>query len=254
MRSRTARSARHWLSPRPWRRDRRRSRRTRAAPSFTAATARIPLPVPMSSTRAAGARARGRAPAARGSPRCCRDARCRRPGPARSRARRGKGRRDRPPTGGSTRRRSPMARGGKDCCQALAHAASRSGVISASSVRGKPSERSDAQYPRTAVRSVVEEVVSGKKARRRAGSGGTSSSTTPRAPCSQRKLVSPSAVSVEVGNGELPERHQVPKSFFIRSTNFDSRGPASSSDTRRNSSSNSFWRAERRVGTSTTTS
>ncbi len=56
------------------------------------------------------------------------------------------------------------------------------------------------------------------------------------------------------GNGELPERHQVPKSFFIRSTNFDSRGPASSSDTRRNSSSNSFWRAERRVGTSTTTS
>ena len=45
------------------------------------------------------------------------------------------------------------------------------------------------------------------------------------------------------GDRELPERHQVPKSFFIRSTNFDSRGPASSSDTRRNSSSTSFWRA-----------
>ena len=39
-----------------------------------------------------------------------------------------------------------MARGGKDCCQALAHSASRRGLISGSAAApDRPRERSDAQ-------------------------------------------------------------------------------------------------------------
>ena len=61
---------------------------------------------------------------------------------------------------------------GKDCCQALAHAASSRGLISGSAAApNRPSERSDAQYARTAVMSAVEDAVSGKKARSRRGIG-----------------------------------------------------------------------------------
>src|SRR5581483_9781500 len=56
------------------------------------------------------------------------------------------------------------------------------------------------------------------------------------------------------GNGELPERHQLPKRFFIRSTNLDTRGLASLSVVRRSSSSSSRWRAVSWAGTSTITS
>src|SRR6185436_7202551 len=52
------------------------------------------------------------------------------------------------------------------------------------------------------------------------------------------------------GNRELPERHQDPKSFFIRSTNDSARGvPPSSPSARWSSSSSSRWRAVSFVGT-----
>src|SRR5215831_14985338 len=56
------------------------------------------------------------------------------------------------------------------------------------------------------------------------------------------------------GNGELPEGHQLPKSFFIRSTKEERSGPEDSVEAWRRSSSKSRSRSESFFGTSSTTS
>jgi len=112
--------------------------------------ARMPVPVPMSSTAAPGA-------AARASSRSTRQPSVvpwwpvpnARPGSIttviRSSALRAGPEAAASSQGGSTRSRRPTSRAGKDCCQALAHASSSSGAISASPARKKPSARSEAQ-------------------------------------------------------------------------------------------------------------
>ncbi len=226
------------------------------APSLSAAMARMPVPVPMSSTRRRRACGRERiARAGRGSPRCCRDGRCRRRGPARSRRGPGpsRGRRRVVPRRQHERGARRPREAGRTCCQALAHASSSSGRDLGRAPATGEAERGRA--PPGSRRRAAQEP-GGRRAspgRRRAGRGrspGRSSSTTPRAPCSQRKLVRPSDVSGVDRDGELPERHQLPKSFFIRSTNLEWSGPVVPRRRRRNSSSSSRWRAVRRVGTS----
>ena len=134
--------------------------------------------------------------------------------------------------GGVTRRRAPTARGGKGLLPGA-----RPGRVQQRGDLGlgrRPRSRARGATrgsPRTAVRERSRTTVSAKKARSRGGSGGVSSSTTPSAPCSQRKFVSPSTRLGRGGDGELPEGHQVSRraSSSARRTEVD-RGPASSSE------------------------